>query len=990
MLSSHEMVTPPQGVAPSRFRAAAATTTADRRSLNGEWRFRLFDRAVTGAPIDDPGDAWGSITVPGHWQLAEAPHAWPHGTPAYTNKHYPIPVDPPRVPTTNPTGEYRLRFEVPAQWIDTGRVVLRFEGVDSWFEVAVNGTVLAQAHGSRLATEIDVTDHVGPSDNLLAVRVTQWSAFTYIEDPDDWWLSGIFRDVALEHRPHGGLGNVRVHADYDVVTGDGIFRVDIEPLSDTDAAADDVLVSIAELGIRVPAGRIVTAPVRPWSAEDPRLYTVTIESPGETMSLSVGFRRVEVRDAVLLVNGAPVKLRGVNRHEFDPRHGRTLSPERMLEDVLLMKRSNINAVRTSHYPPHPLFLDLCDRYGLYVVDENDVETHGFLLVDWRGNPIDDPDWTDVLVERVTRMVIRDAHHPSIIMWSLGNEAGHGRNIEAMAAAVRALDPTRLIHYEGDYSSDHVDVYSRMYASVEETDAIGRGTDVPLPRAAQDARRREMPFLQCEYAHAMGNGPGALTEYDEVFDAHPRIAGGFIWEWIDHGIERHAADGSPFFAYGGDFGEKLHDSTYVADGLLFPDRVPSPALAEVAAVFAPVRVEHSGADGLHIRNRRAFRDTADVSVEWTITRAAETIASGRIDAPVLRPGETFEIAPPHDVVLPEATDAPVVWNVRVLSRPVDDLEREWMGEALRLSEQQRILRARIIPAPSSGGVQSGGDGYVAGSARLDAEGALVELFGRRVVESRVNLWRAPTDNDLHRADDAIFPEAVVWRSLGLHILDERLDGVSVTASGALEVRRRVAGPATSAGVHAVYTWRAAEDGAVELTLDLAPDGRWAGSIPRLGYLLTLADAGETDLATSWVGAGPDEAYPDSRRAALLGHYTSTVAGMQTRYTHPQENGARRDVTRFDLGPDGAGLRFEIGEVTLAGQPLAGAVVSVRPWSDDALAAAAHPNELSADGALRVHIDVAHHGLGGAACGPGVLAGDRLRPAPARLTVKVSAR
>lgn len=985
MLPDHETVAVPRGVVAARFRSAVGSTTAPIESLNGDWRFQLFPEASTDVDVSDPGERWATVSVPGHWQLAEAPKQWPYGAPAYTNKHYPIPVDPPRVPTANPTGEYRLDFDLPAHWPVEGRTILRFEGVDSWFEVAVNGTVLAQSHGSRLPTEIDITDVLRASGNLLAVRVTQWSAMTYIEDQDQWWLSGIFRDVTIEHRPASGVDHIEVLADYDHVSGLGTLRVDMP-------SVEGARFVVAELGVDEPIGGTVRIAVEPWSAEIPRLYNLRVDAAGESVTVPIGFRRIEVIDTVLRVNGAAIKLRGVNRHEFDPRRGRAVTPETMLQDVLLMKQHGINAVRTAHYPPHPLFLDLCDRYGLYVIDENDYETHGFIVEDWRGNPSDDLAWTDVLVERVRRMVLRDAHHPSIIMWSLGNEAGQGINIAAMTAAVRELDDTRLVHYEGDYSSDDVDVYSRMYASVEECERIGQGLDPALPRAEQGSRRRAMPFIQCEYAHAMGNGPGALAEYDAVFDAYPRIAGGFIWEWIDHGIERTDVEGRVFHGYGGDFGERMHDGTYVADGLLLPDRTPSPALGEVAAVFAAIRVEPSDDGSLLVRNRMALRSSEGFDLLWSMTQGGVRLMDGTVESALLAPGETVVVPAPLDV--PEGSDehAPIVWTLSVVQRPADDIEREWLGDGRAISQGQLILRERAaLPAPS-GAVTVADREYRAGGATLDRNGRLLALHGLRVAVFGVDVWRAPTDNDLHRADDAVFSEDVLWRAAGLHLPDERRERVELEPGGALVVDSRVGFAATSAALRLQYRWQPVVDDldGVDLTVAIEPIGRWRSTIPRLGLQLALEVAEAESVRIAWTGSGPDESYPDSHRAAMLGRYERTVAELQTRYTHPQENGARRSVTRLDADVPGGLLRFDVGAVVEAGRAAEGAIMTVRPWSDAALAAAAHPHELSPDGLLHLRFDVAHHGVGGAACGPGVLLPDRLHPVPATLSLRISRR
>ncbi|ROR93732.1 beta-galactosidase [Salana multivorans] len=1013
---THESVTPPRGVRPARFRPPAGASDAGVLDLDGDWRFRLFPEALTGA---DPGDAgtdaddpWDVVTVPGHWQLAGAPDSWPYGRPAYTNVLFPIPLDPPRVPRENPTGEYRRVVEVPAEWLATpGRVVLRFEGVDSWFEVALNGEVVAQSHGSRLPTEIDVTDRLRAGENLLAVRVTQWSAYTYVEDQDQWWLSGIFRGVRLEHRPDGGLDHVEVSAEYDHVTGEGTLLV---TATDVDGAPVAARVRVPELGIDVETGTGVSVPVEPWSAEVPRLYDAVVSSGAETVTLRIGFRSIAISGGVFRVNGVPVKLRGVNRHEFEPTTGRTVAPEQMLEDVLLMKRHHVNAVRTSHYPPHPHFLDLCDAYGLYVVDENDLETHGFEHAGWRGNPTDDPAWTDVLVDRVTRMVRRDAHHPSIVLWSLGNEAGTGRNLAAMSAAIRRLDPSRPIHYEGDWSCESADVYSRMYAGSGEVELIGRGEEPALADAELDARRRGLPFMQCEYVHAMGNGPGGLTDYDHLFDAHPRLMGGFIWEWKDHGILRRedldAGTGELIHGYGGDFGETFHDGTFIADGLLLPDRTPSPGMLEAAAVFAPIRIDPvalggSAGDGdvagepdhLLVRNRYAFRDAGHVALRWSLHQGHDVLAAGDVEVDeTLAPGEQLLLSPPDDVLeLAEAAPggAPVWWTVRAVQTDAGP-DAAWLPEDFELGAGQLRLRsarpASSATEPSTATAaltaEATDDGFRVGPARFDRAGRLLELGGLEVDAERVDAWRAATDNDHARAWDAERSDEDVWAHQGLALLGERIDSAEIV-DGELVVTGRAAGPATDVGLAFTRTWRAAGASGVELDLTIVPEGRWTGSLPRLGLLLGVTEPDAAAVEIDWCGLGPEESYADSTKAALGGAWRHRVADWQTRYTHPQENGTRRGVTSATLTLSGGrsltltSLATQVGVAEVEGLEL-----TARPWTDRELAAARHPHDLTPDGRLWLHLDAASHGVGTAACGPGVLPNATFRPAPVRLSVR----
>ncbi len=590
---------PGEGYLPAR---ATLDSDAARLNLNGAWRFRLCDRVdndVDGFWTPEYDDrTWHDITVPGHWQLLG------HGRPAYTNVDFPFPVDPPYVPDENPTGDYRVRFDLPASWPGS-RSVLRFDGVDSCFAVWLNGTRLGHATGSRLPTEFDVGALLVPGRNVIAVRVHQWSAGSYLEDQDMWWLSGIFRDVTLLARP--SIEDVFVHADY--ADGRGTLRVEV------DVADGEALLTVPDLGIvnAAPIGPFVLDGVRPWSAEQPHLYPATLTAGSETVRLRIGFRTVTTSGGVLAVNGHPITLRGVNRHEFHPDHGRTLDLDTMRADLLLMKQHHINAVRTSHYPPHPAFLDLCDELGMWIVDECDLETHGFRDIGWRGNPSDDPAWQPAILDRMRRTLERDKNHPSVIMWSLGNEGGTGANLAAASAWVAGRDPSRPRHYEGDRASTYVDVYSRMYPPHAEVERIGSRTEDPLPDAAEDAHRRALPFVMCEYGHAMGNGPGGVVDYQRIIDAHPRCAGGFIWEWIDHGLGTRT-DTSPTAETSA---RNCTTATSSATGCVFPDRTPSPGLLEVAAVFAPLHMSEVSPGVVRIDSRYDMRDTSHLRFDWAL-------------------------------------------------------------------------------------------------------------------------------------------------------------------------------------------------------------------------------------------------------------------------------------------------------------------------------------------------------------------------------------
>jgi beta-galactosidase len=883
---------------------AALDSDAPCVDLSGTWRFRLSPRAdlpddFAAPDLDD--SAWLVLPVPSHWPL------YGHGMPAYTNVAYPFPVDPPNPPEDNPTGDHRRVFELPADWAGQD-AVLRFEGVDSCARVWLNGTELGFFTGSRLPAEFGVGHLLRPGGNVLAVRVHQWSAGSYLEDQDMWWLPGIFRGVTLHRRPADPLDDVFVHAGYDHTTGEGTLRVD---------ASTPALVAVPELGIdALPTGSTVTVSVEPWSAESPRRYAATVATASETVSLHLGFRTVSIVDGVLVVNGEPLALRGVNRHEFHPDFGRALPYETMRADALLMKRHNVNAVRTSHYPPHPAFLDLCDELGLWVVDECDLETHGFLFAGWRRNPSDEPAWRPAYLDRMRRTVERDKNHPSVVLWSLGNESHTGANLAAMADWVRERDPSRPVHYEGDHDCAYVDVHSRMYPSHKETAELSASTD--------------LPFVLCEYAHAMGNGPGGVAEYVALFDEHPRCAGGFVWEWIDHGLRHPELE----FAYGGDFDEPLHDGNFIIDGLLFPDRTPSPGLQDVKKAYEPVRFIFS-ADAVTVTPIRG--DLSLLRFEWTV----EPGGSG-----------TFEVPDAGGTVpLPEFRADGEVW---LTVRAVLAADTAWAPGGHEVAWTQHLLHAHPpAPVPPADPVRPlrTDAGFTVGPATFDHTGRLVTLAGHEAGGPRLRLWRAPTDNDrigrLHET----------WLAMGLHRLTERFD--EVEAGDELVVRTRSAPAATDRGVRMTYRW-APRHGTVELTVEVEPESEWPEPIATLALAFTLPGAFDR---VRWFGDGPGESYPDTGLAARTGRFHATVDELQTPYLRPQENGRRagvRWVTLTDVA--GAGVKI-IGQSPFG--------LTVRRWPDGALAAATHRNQLVAEDRLYLSLDVGQQGIGTASCGPGTL-------------------
>ena len=995
--------------------------------LNGEWRFRFAETPEDAPdgfadPAFEDGD-WDSIEVPSHWQTADEERGYDR--PQYTNVVYPFPLDPPNVPTENPVGSYRRTFRVPEAWDDRS-VTLRFEGVDSAFYLWVNGERVGYSQGSRLPAEFDVTEHVSPGENAIAVRVYKWSDGSYIEDQDMWWLSGIFRDVSVYAAPRVHASDHRVRTDLDddyedatlaVETdlanrgeADATRRVELELL---DGAGRAVLDDRPSAEATVPAGesRTVALDARvgdpeKWSAEEPNLYTLLLtvrDADGdveEVIPETVGFRSVEIEDGRLLVNGEAITIRGVNRHDHHPERGRAVPLETMRRDVELMKRHNVNAVRTAHYPNDPRFYDLCDRYGLYVLDEADLECHGMEFAERVDHPSHDPDWEDAYVDRMVRMVERDKNRPSVIVWSLGNESDFGRNHVAMAEAAREIDPTRPIHYEPDEELEVSDIVGPMYPTIERVAELTE--EFP-----------ENPVILCEYAHAMGNGPGGLSEYWETFREHDRTQGGFVWEWIDQAFRRETDEGEEWFAYGGDFGDDPNDGNFIADGLVFPDREPSPGLTEYKAVLAPVSVEAAdlAAGDVEIENRYDFRSLDHLRASWRALADGEVVDSGALDLPEIHAGERATATVPVETSeldgdaeclldLTFSLAGGTAWASEGHEIAAAQLELPVGDASSPASETPSSSEAESLPPidreSTEAGIAVSGPEF---ELLFDEARGVVDSMtfrGREVLASgpRVNLWRAPTDNDAglpaprtlmtslaegYEADEFPFDRLwfigfeQLWRERGLDDLRFRADSVDseVVDRGTvrIDVSGRLAPPIYDHGFAVEQTYTVRGTGAVDVDTRLSPEGDLSAlpSLPRVG--LELALPGDLDNAR-WYGRGPGESYRDSERANLLGRYAAAVDDLHTPYVRPQENGNRTDVRWAAFTDDrGVGVRVS-GDAPVD--------FGAHPYSIDDLDAADHVHELPRRDEITLTVDSAHCGLGSGSCGPPTLERYRVDP------------
>ncbi|MFG6192476.1 glycoside hydrolase family 2 TIM barrel-domain containing protein [Nonomuraea sp. JJY05] len=976
MVDFHEDPGPGSG---RRAARADFLSDAPRLSLNGRWRFRLSGTAEgTGPSLPDPAlddTGWETIRVPSHWVLEG------HDRPLYTNTAYPFPIDPPHLPDGNPTGDYRLHFDLPEDWPEDwpedrpedrpgGRAVLRFQGVDSCGTVWLNGSLLGHSKGSRLPFEFEVTGLVRPRGNLLAVRVHRWSSGSYLEDQDMWWLPGIFRDVELLARPSGGIDDFTVHASYDAAEGCGTLLV---------TADAPGLVEIPELGLAVATGEQVTVPaVEPWSAERPRLYRGTLSAAGETIDLPIGFRTVEIAGGRLLINGSPVLFRGVNRHEHHPERGRALDRDTMIRDIVLMKQHNVNAVRTAHYPPHPEFLRLCDEYGLWVVDECDIETHGFIYAGWAGNPPAEPMWRDALLDRAQRMVERDKNHPSVVVWSLGNESGSGPAFGDIERWIRARDPGRPLHYERDPSYRHSDFHSLMYPSLDDLERIGRREEDPpdgvAPGSADDVRRRGLPFLLCEYAHAMGNGPGSLADYQAILESYERFCGAFVWEWIDHGLTGHDALGRPYFRHGGDIDHQPNGGRYCLDGLLFPDRTPSPGLAELRKAIEPVGIAVDVVAGeVVVANKHDLIDLGHLEFRWRVeVDGTPSEGGGVLPVPVCGPRETVRVPLPEVAVRPLEGETWITIEAALATAtrwaPAGHVVAFTQSRLGATPHRRRTPSPTVLAAPQpADGLESdapgGGGGLRLGGAVFDRRsGRLVGLHGVELDGPVLDVWRAPTEND--RGQGPRNALAADWEAVGLDRFLHRTAALERPDDRTLVVRGR-SGPATrTLGFRTAYTWQW-RDGGLHLRIEAEPVGDWHDtayghlnvSPPRMGARFALP-GGYTDV--TWFGRGPGESYADSRDAARVGRFALAIDALQTPYVVPQENGNHVETRWLELsGPGLPALRVD-GEPHLD--------FTARRWTGEALQAAGRAHDLRDSGRVWLNLDHGQQGLGSASCGP----------------------
>ncbi|MBR5289209.1 MAG: beta-galactosidase [Clostridia bacterium] len=950
-------------------------TNSDRfLLLSGDWDFTFYQSVLDLEQDFLTLPAQAKIPVPSVWQM--------HGYDShqYTNVLYPIPYDPPYVPVENPCGLYTRRFAY--QKAEGQRQTLCFEGVDSCQYVWLNGKFVGYSQVSHSTTEFDVTDFVADGENELKVLVLKWCDGTYFEDQDKFRMSGIFRDVYLLTREDKHIVDYTVRT---LLAGDlrsAELTVAFETKGEAQIACEllDAEGNVLAEG-SAQDGCFSAAMEAPqlWSAESPYLYTLVIRCGGEWIVDEVGVREIHVENGVIMLNGQNIKFRGVNRHDSDPLVGPAVGEKEMLRDLQVMKLHNVNAIRTSHYPNAPEFMRLCDRYGFYVIDEADVECHGVVFKDggWKGDynhMANDLLYAEGFMDRVQRCVLRDKNRPCVVMWSMGNESGHGVCIDRCIEWTKKYDPTRLTHYERAsfppegmaFNEEYLDTYSRMYASVAAIDAYFEQQKTGV--AAENGVRTEYvapailhkPYVLCEYCHAMGNGPGDLEDYFQCIERHPGHSGGFIWEWCDHAVYMgRTVDGRAKYFYGGDFGEFPNDGNFCMDGLVYPDRTPHTGLLEFKNVMRPARISAVDlAKGcFEVWNLYDFTTLCDaVEIRYVLRRGGQDVGAGMVDAAQLKiaPHQRAQIvisdpglAVPDTAVYFETVltrgygflpAGHVVGTEQVGAQVFAPVFAENDGGEIRVSEDSRYIVVQNQAFRYQYNKQHACfDQMVAGG---------VALLDKPLT---FNVWRAPTDNDrnIRLQWSAYAYDRVIPR--GYETAVEMKDGeCTITtrfAIGAIYVRNIVEG---------TVTWRIASGGAV--TVDVKADVRGnMPFLPRFGLRLFLP--GSMDQV-EYFGVGPYESYVDKRQASCKHLYSAGVKAMHEDYLKPQENGSHTDCSYVRLA--GADARL-----TVVGESFS---FSASPYTQEELTQKMHAYEIEPSGSTVLCLDAMLAGIGSNSCGP----------------------
>jgi len=940
-------------------------------SLNGKWKFNWspnpHSRPTGFYKQDFDVSKWNEIPVPSNWEFQG------YDIPIYTNVVYPFPADPPYIDhTRNSVGSYRRTFHIPEDWKDK-EIFLHFAGVKSAFYVWINGKKVGYSQGSCTPAEFNITKYVRSGENILAVEVYRWCDGSYLEDQDMWWTSGIYRDVFIYATSKIHIRDFFITSDLDERYEDAILKMDVNIINYSDSVFENLKLLInlitpeGEYYFKEPITvyinsvdskqeeilkfeREIFNPLK-WTSETPNLYVVEmklVDSQGkeiETQRCNFGFRKIEIKDGQLFINGKPMKIKGVNRHEFDPDRGHAVTVERMIQDIKLIKQNNINTVRTSHYPNDPKWYHLCDYFGLYLIDEANIESHG-MGYDLQTTLANNPEWMEAHLDRTKRMVERDKNHPSVIIWSLGNEAGDGVNFEVTSKWIHERDKTRPVHYERAQTRPYVDIVSFMYTPIE-----------LLEKYAQEIKDR--PVFMCEYAHAMGNSVGNLKDYWDVIKKHKNLLGGCIWDWVDQGIRKKDEKGREFWAYGGDFNDEPNDKNFCINGVVLPDRTPEPELNEVKKVYQYIEIEPIDLINgeIRVRNNYSFTNLNFFECKWELQEDGITIQEGMLNRLSLEPCKTMKVNIPFEkpelkagseyflkISFVLAEDTPwakrghvVAWEQFKIPFEVPKVPRfnlfEYSPLELFESSEDITVRGKTIQV-------------VIGKDRGLIES--MKFMGKEILLSplRPNFWRVPIDNDIGNG----MPERLgIWREAGKEIkivsksikkLNERVIEI--------EYDTRLV-KADNSVYRIKYTLYSSGDIVVKVRVMAS---KKLPEIPRIGMQTEIL--GEFK-EVSWYGRGPHESYLDRKTGAAVGVYTCRVEELVHKYVRPQETGNRTDVRWLKLTNE-MGLNLLI-----VGMPLL--EMSAWPFRMEDLERAEHINELIFRDLVTLNIDYKQMGVGG---------------------------
>ncbi|MDZ7400133.1 MAG: DUF4981 domain-containing protein [candidate division KSB1 bacterium] len=880
------------------------------KSLNGNWKFHWVktpdDRPRDFYKLDFDVSQWKEIPVPSNWQMQG------YDIPIYLNIPYPFENNPPFIQKHfNPVGSYRTEFEIPADWKDR-QVFIHFDGVESAFYLWINGEKVGFSKDSRTPAEFNITKYLRPGKNVLAAEVYRWSDGSYLECQDFWRLSGIYRNVYLFATPNVHIRDFEVKCDLDEKYQDALLHVtakvwnygkeacwkpEIE-VTLLDANRQPVGADVLMKGnsVYIPPGdesimkmkAFVKNPLK-WSAEIPNLYTVILtlkDKDGhilEIESCKFGFRKVEIKNGQLLVNGVPILIKGVNRHEHHPDTGHYITLESMIKDIQLMKQHNINTVRTCHYPNDPQWYELCDKYGIYLIDEANIESHG-MGYDPDKTFANRPEWKKAHLDRIQRMVERDKNHPSVIIWSMGNEAGDGINFEAASDWIHHRDPSRPVHYERAQLRPHTDIYCPMYARIEH-----------LVKYA--SQKQDRPLIMCEYAHAMGNSVGNLQDYWDVIEKYDHLQGASVWDWVDQGIRKKTKDGREFYAYGGDFGEEQTDRNFCCNGLVLPDRQITPKLLEVKKVyqyikFKPIDLKNGKVE---IINKYDFKDLSDVDIHWEILADGKPIDKGLLSNPRILPKESRIVTVDLSKIKPEpGVEYFLNFSARTTeAQPLVPAGYEIAYEQFQLPIEAKTVETTKTSPPKLTFSQSDQAIRVAGKdfqLVFDKTKGTISSFkfqGAELIMSgpEPNFWRAPTDNDF---GNGMQKRCAVWRYAGR---DRTITDVQVEQISDSEIKVSFNFDLKEAESNHRTSYTVLGSGDVIVDNHFTPGKKELPELPRFGMTMSIPKGYDRVV---WYGRGPHENYWDRKTSALVGIYRSTVRELFEPYISPQENGYRTDV------------------------------------------------------------------------------------------------